>query len=266
MLDTPLLLSTLAISIAVQAAFFAFAATLKTDKVTDLSYGLTFIILANVLLFRHATWQVPQVVLALMVVLWGVRLAGYLLFRIVRMKRDPRFDGVRERFWSFAKFWLFQGIAVWVIMLPVIAWFASPGPGNWLMPVGAAVWLTGLVIETVADAQKFRHKSRPGGDRSWVDTGLWRYSRHPNYFGELLCWWGVFVFVAGDLSGWWWLAIAGPALITLLLLFGTGVPTLEKSANRKWGDDPAYAEYRRRTRLLVPLPRRPGRVAASSLP
>jgi steroid 5-alpha reductase family enzyme len=251
----PTLLWTLGAALAVQAVFFIFAAAFKTDKVTDLSYGLSFVILAVALLIEARGGTVPQLVLSLMVVLWGARLAAYLLYRIVRMKRDPRFDGVRERFWAFAKFWLLQGVAVWVIMLPVTLWFVRPGPGSWRMVAGFLVWLAGLVIESTADLQKFREKSRPGGASRWVSRGLWRYSRHPNYFGELLCWWGVFVFVAGDLSGWSWLGVAGPLAITALLLFVTGIPTLEASARRKWGTDPGYAEYRRRTRLLVPLPR-----------
>jgi steroid 5-alpha reductase family enzyme len=246
---------TLAVSLAVQALFFAVAAALKTDKVTDLSYGLTFVILALALLFTSGDAGGPALVLALMVVLWGVRLAGYLVYRIMRIGRDARFDGIRERFWAFARFWLLQGVAVWVIMLPVTLWFSRPGPWDWLMAPGAGAWLAGLVIETTADFQKFREKSRPGGSNRWVASGLWRYSRHPNYFGELLCWWGVFLFAAGNLEGWSWLAVAGPISITALLLFVTGIPTLEASALRKWGSDPAYAEYRRRTRLLVPLPR-----------
>ena len=148
----------------------------------------------------------PQLALALMVGLWGLRLAGYLLFRIIHMGRDKRFDGVRENFWRFFRFWFFQGIAVWVIMLPVTVWFGAPGAWNPLMTVGVIVWAAGLVVEAVADAQKFAAKKQPGGESRWMDTGLWRYSRHPNYFGELLVWWGVFVFVAGDLSG---CAVAG---------------------------------------------------------
>ena len=249
---------TLAFSLTVQAVFFAFAAAFKTDKVTDLSYSLTFILLASFLLWQSdragaATW-----VLAAMVIAWGVRLAWYLLYRILQMGRDARFDGIRERFWPFAKFWFFQGIAVWAIMLPVTLWYAAPGRWTALKTVGAIVWLAGLAIETVADLQKFRHKSRPGGGASWIETGLWRYSRHPNYFGELLCWWGVFVFVAGDLGGWIWLGVIGPVAITLVLLFATGVPQLEQSADRKFGAQPAYQAYKRRTSLIVPWPpRRP---------
>ena len=246
------LLFTLALSLMVQAVFFAFAATLKTDKVTDLSYGLTFVLIAGALLLHAHRRDVAQLGLAAMVIAWGVRLAAYLVYRIVHMGRDARFDGIREKFWSFFKFWLFQGLAVWVIMLPATLWYSRPGPWNLWMSAGASIWLVGLVIEAVADQQKFAFKRTATGRARWTDTGLWRFSRHPNYFGELLCWWGVFVFTAPDLGAWNALGIAGPLAITGILLFATGIPTLEASAQKKWGSDPEYQAYRRRTSLLVP--------------
>src|SRR5678815_5674374 len=141
------------------------------------------------------------------------------------------------------------------MMLLIRMWFVlcgvNEGWRGW-MAAGALIWLAGLVIETVADAQKFGFKNREGLRSRWTDRGLWRYSRHPNYFGELLCWWGIFVFTLPGL-GWWALAgLAGPLTITVLLLFVTGIPTLEASAQRKWGQDPEYAAYRRRTNRLVP--------------
>jgi steroid 5-alpha reductase family enzyme len=250
------LLPTLGICLAIQVVFFAFAATLKTDKVTDLSYGLTFVIVTVVLVAQGDPSKRPQLVLALMVALWGVRLAGYLFFRIIQMGRDKRFDGIRENFWRFFRFWFFQGVAVWVIMLPVIMWFGSPGPWNPLMTVGMTIWAVGLVIETIADAQKFAAKRQPGGESRWMDSGLWRFSRHPNYFGELLVWWGVFVYVARDLTAPQWLTIIGPVAITFLLLRVTGIPTLEASAAKKWGHNPDYQAYVKRTRRLVPVPLR----------
>ena len=251
---------TLALSIAIQAVFFAFAATFRTDKVTDLSYGLTFIALVGALAIGTSSWEASHVAVVLMVTAWGGRLAIYLFYRILTIGRDVRFDGIRERFWKFFQFWFFQGIAVWIIMLPVTIWFVLPHAGRgWTMwmTVGSVVWLAGLAIETIADAQKFRHKTREGAHDRWMSSGLWRYSRHPNYFGELLCWWGLFVFVLPGLG--WWAAVAaiGPLTITGLLLFVTGIPTLEAGAERKWGRDPAYAEYRRRTSRLIPWPRRP---------
>jgi steroid 5-alpha reductase family enzyme len=253
--NAPDLFIALALSLAIQAVFFVFAASFRTDKVTDLSYGLTFILLAVFLLFRHPPVTGPSLVVTLMVVAWGVRLAGYLFFRIMRMKRDKRFDGIREHFWKFFQFWFFQGVVVWIIMLPVILWFGTAGPWNLWMTIGLVVWGTGLAVETVADAQKFRFKSQPGGGGRWIDSGLWRLSRHPNYFGEILCWWGVFAFTIPDLGTWVWAGAVGPVTLTLILLFFTGIPTLEKSAREKWGDDPEYRAYRERTRLLVPWPK-----------
>jgi steroid 5-alpha reductase family enzyme len=246
------LLLTLSISLLIQAVMFVFAASFKTDKVTDLSYGLSFITLAVVLLVLNDSTQPASRVLAAMVIVWGIRLAAYLLYRIVRIKRDPRFDGVRDRFWKFLQFWAFQGFIVWVIMLPVTLWFGNAGPWNGLMSVAVLVWATGLIIETVADAQKFAEKSRASGRSRWMASGLWRYSRHPNYFGELLCWWGIFLFVSGDLFGWSWMGILGPISLTYILIYVTGIPTLERSADRKWGDDVEYREYKERTSVLIP--------------
>ena len=255
---TDQLLLTLGVSLGIQAALFVVAATFRTDKVTDLSYGLTFIALAVLLIWGDVRWLSPATALAAMVVLWGVRLAAYLFFRILRMGRDARFDGVRERFWQFARFWFFQGLAVWIIMLPTTLWFAlSAARDAWSgwMVTGALIWLVGLVIETVADAQKFIARNRQGDRPRWTDHGLWRFSRHPNYFGELLCWWGLFVFVAPELGWGVLVGAAGPVTITGLLLFVTGIPTLEASAARKWGRDPEYAAYRLRTNRLIPWPR-----------
>ncbi len=251
-----LIFMTLGVSLLIQAAFFAFAATFRTDKVTDLSYGLTFVLIAAILLAGGTPADPPQLVLAAMVMLWGVRLALYLLYRIIHMGRDVRFDGIRERFWAFFQFWLGQGVAVWVIMLPVTIWFAAPGDWTPWMSIGGTVWALGLLIETVADAQKFAAKRRPAGGARWMTTGLWKYSRHPNYFGELLCWWGVFVYVAGNYTGWSWIGLVGPVAITWILLKVTGIPTLEASARKKWGDNPDYQAHVRRTSRLVLWPPR----------
>ena len=248
---TDYLWTTLAVSMAVQAIFFAFAATLKTDKVTDLSYSLTFVLIAAGLVWATNRTTSPALVLAMMVTAWGVRLAGYLLVRIFRMGRDKRFDGIRERPLAFAKFWLLQGVAVWAIMLPVTLWFGAPGGWGIVKYVGLLVWMAGLAIETTADTQKFRYKASAAGRDRWTDVGLWRHARHPNYFGELLCWWGVVAFVAVDLGAWALVAGAGPLMITVLLLFVSGIPPLDASATRKWGHLPEYQQYRQRTRLLI---------------
>lgn len=247
----------LVVSLAINAAFFAVAALRRTDVVTDLSYSLSFAVLAVVLPFLGAGDAV-QLVASLLVVIWAVRLGGYLFARIRRMKVDHRFDEMRDDPLRFARFWLLQAVAVAVIMLPVsyvVSRDGAPGFGVWAV-AGTAIWLVGLAIEAVADRQKSAFKSSPEGRDRFVDTGLWKYSRHPNYFGEILVWWGMFVYAVPFLDGWAWLVALGPVFITLLLLFVSGIPLLERSADEKYGGDPAYREYRRRTSILVPLPPR----------
>jgi steroid 5-alpha reductase family enzyme len=253
---TAILLS-FAIALAVNGAFFVVAATRRTDVVTDLSYSLTFALLAVVLLFTGARASV-QLVASLLVVVWAARLGAYLFRRIMRMKVDHRFDGMRESPLRFARFWLLQAITVAVVMLPVSYLLDRehpPGIGVWSI-AGAALWLVGLLTEAVADAQKAAFRAKEENQGRFVATGLWRYSRHPNYFGEMLVWWGLFVYTVPVLHGAAFAVVLGPVFITLLLLFVSGIPPLERSADEKYGDDAAYREYKRRTSILVPLPPR----------
>ena len=253
---TAILLS-LAVALAVNGAFFAVAAVRKTDVVTDLSYSLTFAVLAVVLPFTGAREPV-QIVASLLVLVWAVRLGAYLFRRILRMKVDHRFDGMRDKPLRFARFWFLQAITVAVVMLPVSYLLDSnnpPGFGPWAI-AGVCVWLVGLVIEAVADAQKSAFRAKDENRGRFVANGLWRYSRHPNYFGEMLVWWGLFVYVVPVLHGAAFAVVTGPVFITLLLLFVSGIPLLERSADEKYGSDPAYRDYKRRTSILVPLPPR----------
>jgi steroid 5-alpha reductase family enzyme len=247
----------LVVALAVNGAFFAVAAARRTDVVTDLSYSLTFALIAIILLFIGAREPV-QLVASLLVLLWAIRLGGYLFRRILRMKVDHRFDGMRDEPLRFARFWLLQAITVAVVMLPVSYLLDRdhpPGFGAWAA-AGATVWLAGLLIEAVADAQKSAFRAQQENRGRFIASGLWRYSRHPNYFGEMLVWWGLFVYAVPVLHDAAFAVVAGPVFITLLLLFVSGVPLVEPSADEKYGDDSAYRDYKRRTSILVPLPPR----------
>jgi steroid 5-alpha reductase family enzyme len=241
------------ISLVVNSIFFAIAALRKTDTVTDLSYGLTFALTAAALLALKGSWDPVRIGAGFFVVVWAIRLAAYLFGRILEMKVDHRFDGIRENPRRFAIFWSLQAASTTIIMLPAIAAIVLPPPRiSALHGAGCAVWLAGLLVESIADAQKraWKRSGRIGFTRS----GLWSWSRHPNYFGEMLVWWGIWIFSLPSLDGMWQLAVLGPVYISLLLLFGTGVPPLEKSAEARYGNEPDYQEYKRRTSLIVPLP------------
>jgi steroid 5-alpha reductase family enzyme len=247
---------TLVISLGIQFVFFTAAFLFQTDKFTDLTYGLTFIILAVLGLWIHQDFSILKIVLAAMVVLWGIRLAGYLFYRILKIKKDSRFDEIRENFWKFAGFWFFQGISVWAISIPVSYLLSQNNPGDFdtFSYLGVAVFLIGLVIETIADIQKFRFKQDSKNKGKWIDTGLWSYSRHPNYFGEILCWWGVFFYILPYIYNWGYLTIIGPVYITVLISFVSGIPILEKRYNERYKDNEDYQEYKENTSILVLWP------------
>ncbi|MBL8018023.1 MAG: DUF1295 domain-containing protein [Leptospirales bacterium] len=250
--DSLNLLSSLLIVSGIQVFFFIFAATFKTDKLTDFAYGITFVLLAILLLAGRS--GIDQILPGIAVVIWGIRLTGYLFLRILKIKQDERFDGRRENFWRFAAFWFFQGAVIWVAMLPVVvalslSWTATP-----LSYAGLALFLTGLLIESIADAQKFSFRNKAENRGKWIQSGLWKYSRYPNYFGEIVLWWGIFLLASPALSGLTWLTIVGPVCITWILIKVSGIPLLEESHERKYGSDPAWRSYVSRTSLLVPMP------------
>ena len=240
----------LLIALGFNIVMFIFAYKYKTDKITDISYALTFIFL-TCLSFLYSDKSLFKIILLLMILLWALRIGIFLLIRVNKTGKDKRFDGVRENFLKFFKFWSLQGIAVWIILIPSIMFFKQETIYSPLILVGFLIWLFGLSIESIADFQKYRfNKSNQG---KWISLGLWKYSRHPNYFGEMLCWIGVYLFVFNSLTGIERIfGIISPLFIVLLLIFGTGLPQLEKYADKKWGKIKEYKEYKRKTSILIP--------------
>ncbi len=251
------LLMSAIVSVGINGLFFAWAAWKKTDVVTDLSYSLSFAAVAVILALWNTGAGLAAILPCLLVVVWAARLGGYLFSRIRAMKVDPRFDGMRDKPLRFARFWSLQALAVFTIMLPVTLSLEAPPAGRGFdgyLIAGGCAWLLGICIEVVADAQKsvFKKSGAPG----FIRTGLWSWSRHPNYFGESLLWWGIFVMTVPALDDLVWLGALGPLFITLLLLFVSGIPLLEKAADKKFGGRPEYEAYKKATSIFVPLPPR----------
>jgi steroid 5-alpha reductase family enzyme len=166
-----------------------------------------------------------------MISLWGIRLATYLFIRIIKTKKDKRFDGIREDFWKFAKFWFLQAISVWLISLAssYVLGQETNSEIELVSYLGILIWGIGLIIETIADWQKFVFKIKVGNKNKKIKSGLWKYLKYPNYLGEIACWWGIFIYTLAWQSGTSWLTIISPITITVLLLFVTGVPTHKKA-------------------------------------
>jgi len=155
------------------------------------------------------------------------------------------------------------GQILWVFVTPLPIYAinglpaaSQPAFGTAADIVGILIWVTGITIEVIADAQKwqFKRRSRTESDPAFIHTGLWSWSRHPNYFGEITLWIGMFILCASSFSGALWAVIVAPLFVIVLLCFGSGIPMLEKSADERFGNSPEYQHYKANTSVLVPLP------------
>ncbi|MBN2616837.1 MAG: DUF1295 domain-containing protein [Spirochaetales bacterium] len=252
-------IASIILSVIVNLFFFTIAFSFKTDKVTDLSYSLSFVLLAPLLLLSSGSdYSVMQFIVTSLIILWGIRLGYYLLKRILITKTDERFDDKRNNPANLVRFWILQTVAVWLIMLPYSYFLTLRGniEFNIISIIGFTIFLTGFIIEIISDRQKFNFKNNPENKGRWMEKGLWKYSRHPNYYGEILLWWGLFVTTIPFQKGLSFITVLGPIIITLLLLFVSGIPLLEKSADKKYGNNQDYILYKKTTSLLVLLPKR----------
>lgn len=255
-LDSHFLALTAIVTVGYQLLFFIVTALLKFDKVTDFAGSTNFVIIALLTFLIRGTWHFRQIILTLLVVSWGLRLGLFLLMRILKWGEDRRFDEMRSNLWKLAIFWLLQAVWVWTVSLPVTVINAiDRNPSLQAADIiGWIMWSIGWFIETTSDQQKLSFKNSPENRGKFCNIGLWKYSRHPNYFGEILLWWGIFVAASPVLEGAEWLVILGPIFLTLLLLFVSGIPLLEESADKKFGNITAYSVYKRTTSPLIPLP------------
>lgn len=239
--------------VALNLAGFLIAYKLKSDKLTDLSYGLSFLLIATFVYRQHGGSFTSKLFLALSA-LWALRLASFLLIRIFKMKKDKRFDGVRENFWKFGQFWLFQAITSWIIMVPAIYVISkNPVSFNKASLWGVIIWIIGFLFETISDIQKYKFSNNVANKDRWISEGLWAFSRHPNYFGEITMWIGVYLAAMPYLTnGQTFIALISPLWISYLLIFVTGLPKLEDYADNKWGNISEYKRYKKQTPILVP--------------
>ncbi|XP_002735048.2 uncharacterized protein LOC100366964, partial [Saccoglossus kowalevskii] len=204
------------------------------------------------------TFAVRQLVVTVFVCLWGIRLSAYLLYRMIKIGEAQRCLNKWNNLCTFLGFWTFQAIWVYVVSLSVIFINSPRSDTNEHFSVtdymGSVCFGIGLLLEAAADHQKFTFRRLEENDGKWCDTGLWNLSRHPNYFGEILVWWGIFIMSTNVLQGAQWTAVLSPIFVTFMLLFLSGIPLLEKNADARYGRQDSYIQYKARTSPLVPLP------------
>ncbi len=265
----PLLLSALLI-FGLNAAGYAYGFFRQSDKITDLFYSLSFALAAVICLFAVDPGNRNAAGLTLMVFIWAARLGGYLFMRIHKIQSDARFDEMRPNALRLAGFWFLQAVTVWVVLLPLMLVLQQSGDSvgqggmsgtssetaSWAGIVGfigSAIWLLGLLLEALADWQKFTFRGNPANQGKFVNTGLWRWSRHPNYLGEIMVWIGFYLFALPALGDSVWFALVSPLWIIWLLVKVSGIPLLEKSSDKRYGMQSAYQDYKKRTAILIPF-------------
>jgi len=227
----------------------------RTEHYFDLTGSLTYITL--VIATALAADGGPRSwLLAGLVTVWAARLGSFLFLRVRQDGRDVRFDAIKQSFLRFFMTWTLQGLWVFLTLAAALAAMTStdPAPLGVLAWVGVALWALGFTIEAVADAQKRAFKKDPTREKDFITSGLWAWSRHPNYFGEITLWIGIAFIAAEVLAGWQWLTLVSPLFVYLLLTRISGIPMLEASGKKRWGDDPAYQAYRERVPVLFPRP------------
>lgn len=240
---------------------WALSLALRDVSIVDVVWGAAFACVAWIAFAAGDGDGAARTLAAVLTTVWAARLAGYLLWRKRKQDRgeDRRYAEMRERHGarfalvSLGTVFLAQAAAAWVVSLPLQATGALHGGLGWLDFVGVACWAAGLACEAIGDAQLARFKSEPANRGQVMDRGLWRYTRHPNYFGDFLVWWGLGM-IALSAGAWW--ALAGPLVMSVLLVRISGKDLLERSIGER---RPGYADYVRRTSGFVPLPPRAAR-------
>jgi steroid 5-alpha reductase family enzyme len=247
--------------LALLTALWAVSLALRDASIVDVFWGTGFVVVAWIAYALGDGSGDRSLLLALLVTAWGLRLTAHLARRNLGKGEDYRYAEMRQRHgerWPlrslFIVFWL-QGALIWVVSLPVQVAMTDPTPAglgvlDW---VGTAVWAVGLAFEAGGDWQLSRFKADPANRGKVMDRGLWRYTRHPNYFGDFCVWWGIWLVALSAGSTWW--TVVGPTVMSVLLIRVSGVAMLERSLSQR---RPGYADYVSRTSAFFPRPPRRG--------
>jgi len=241
----------------IQVVVFIPSYLAQTEHFYDLTGGITYLSTMAFMAYRHqeifGSWDSRSLVLTALIGIWAIRLSSFLFTRVKRVGKDGRFDSLKTSFTRFLLTWMLQGLWVFMCTYPALTALGSPTKTETtFLGIGAAVWLLGWLYEVVADTQKTNFNKDPKNAGKFIDIGVWKQSRHPNYVGELVLWTGITIIAAPVYEGTQWLALITPLFVYWLLNKVSGVNLLEERADKKWGDDPAYQQYKKETPVFFP--------------
>ncbi|MCJ7801237.1 MAG: DUF1295 domain-containing protein [Candidatus Marinimicrobia bacterium] len=227
----------------------------RTEKYFDLTGSLTYISVTLVAVLISPVKDFRSIVLLILVTIWALRLGLFLFTRIQAAGEDRRFRELKTSFPKFLLTWTLQGL--WVTLslaaaLSVITSATRVGFDKFAL-IGIVIWIIGFTLEVIADQQKRVFRTDPANKGKFINNGLWSWSRHPNYFGEIVLWVGIAIIALPVLSGWQWATLISPLFVTILLTKISGVPMLEKRADEKWGGQADYETYKKNTSVLIPI-------------
>jgi steroid 5-alpha reductase family enzyme len=240
----------------IQWLAFIPAYLLQTERFYDLTGSLTYISVAVISVLVSPVIDDRSVLVLAPVLIWATRLGTFLFGRIQKSGKDARFDDIKPSFPRFLRAWTLQALWVTLTLSAALAAITTTTRQSLgvVALIGIAIWAFGFGFEVLADTQKSAFRADPANRGKFIRTGLWAWSRHPNYFGEIVLWVGVAVVAVPVLRGWQWVTLISPVFVTLLLTRISGVPMLEKRADEKWGGQAEYEAYKDRTPVLIPRP------------
>ena len=248
----------IAVAFVIQWIVFIPSSVLKSEKAFDMTGSITFLSVFGLAAYLSQEIDLRVGLITVLVGIWAIRRGSFLTRRGFKVGHDRRFNPIRNRFFVFFMTWTLQGL--WISLTSAAALAAVTSelrvPVDGFLVVGVALWLTGFVLEVLADAQKESFRKVEGNRKRFINTGLWAWSQHPNYFGEILLWIGIAMIAYPVLSGWQYVTLVSPVFVWLLLTKISGVRMLDTRADRIWADDPDYHRYKKATPVLLLKPPR----------
>ncbi|MHA2204025.1 MAG: DUF1295 domain-containing protein, partial [Candidatus Hodarchaeales archaeon] len=228
----------------------------STEKFFDLTGSFSYITVIIFSVVFSPKVDIRSFLLMALVSIWAIRLGAFLFRRIMKEGEDRRFKEIKQSGPRFLLTWTLQGLWVSFTLAAALAATTVEQRTDFgvIGLIGLLVWIIGFVFEAIADYQKSKFRSVSENKGKFIKTGLWSISRHPNYFGEILLWIGIAIIALPTLQGWRWMTLISPVFVTLLLTKVSGIPLLEQRADKKWGGQKDYEEYKKKTPVLIPKP------------